>query len=75
MSILAWLKGLKQRRLDDEDFEEEVRAHLAIAEDEQMADGADRDRTTPPEGLRQRHVDDRRPARCGPRVPEPCTTS
>ncbi len=43
MSILAWLKGLKQRRLDDEDFEEEVRAHLAIAEDERIADGADRE--------------------------------
>ena len=28
MSILIWLKRLKQRRLDDEDFEEEVRAHL-----------------------------------------------
>ncbi len=43
MSILIWLKRLKQRRLDDEDFEEEVRAHLAIAEDERMADGADRE--------------------------------
>jgi hypothetical protein len=43
MSILTWLKGLKQRRLDDEDFEEEVRAHLKIAEDERMADGADRE--------------------------------
>jgi predicted permease len=43
MSILTWLKRLKQRRLDDEDFEEEVRAHLKIAEDERMADGADRE--------------------------------
>jgi macrolide transport system ATP-binding/permease protein len=42
MSIIAWLKGLKRRRLDDEDFQEEIRAHLAIAEDERMADGADR---------------------------------
>ncbi len=42
MSIGGWLKGLKRRRLDDEDFEEEIRAHLAIAEDERMADGADR---------------------------------
>ena len=43
MSILAWLKRLKQRRLDDEDFEEEIRAHLAIAADERIADGADRE--------------------------------
>jgi hypothetical protein len=41
MSIVAWLKGLKRRRLDDEDFQEEIRAHLAIAADERMADGAD----------------------------------
>ena len=41
MSILAWLKWLKRRRLDDEDFQEEIRAHLAIAADERMADGAD----------------------------------
>ena len=42
MSIVAWLKRLKRRRLDDEDFKEEIRAHLAIAADERMADGADR---------------------------------
>ncbi len=42
MSILAWLKGLMRRRLDDEDFQDEIRAHLAIATDEKMADGADR---------------------------------
>ena len=45
MSIVTWLKGLmrrKRRRLDDEDFQEEIRAHLAIAADERMADGADR---------------------------------
>jgi predicted permease len=42
MSIVAWLKRLTRRRLDDEDFQEEIRAHLAIAEDERMADGADR---------------------------------
>ena len=34
MSILAWLKGLMRRRLDDEDFQDEIRAHLAIAADE-----------------------------------------
>ena len=38
MSIVSWLKG---RRLDDEDFQEEIRAHLQIAADERMADGAD----------------------------------
>jgi predicted permease len=38
VSILSWLK---RRRLDDEDFEEEIRAHLAIAADERMADGVD----------------------------------
>jgi putative ABC transport system permease protein len=43
MSIVAWLKGRKRRRLDDEDFEEEIRAHLAIAEADRMADGADRE--------------------------------
>ena len=42
MSIVAWFKRLKRRRLDDEDFQEEIRAHLAIAADEKMADGADR---------------------------------
>ena len=42
MSIVAWLKRLTRRRLDDDDFEEEIRAHLAIAADERMADGADR---------------------------------
>jgi len=41
MSILAWFKRLKRRGLDDEDFQEEIRAHLAIAADERIADGAD----------------------------------
>ena len=31
MSILAWLKRVTRRKLDDEDFEDEIRAHLAIA--------------------------------------------
>jgi predicted permease len=39
VSILSWLK--RRRRLDEEDFREEARAHLAIAEKERMADGAD----------------------------------
>jgi predicted permease len=42
MSIVAWLKRLKRRRLDEEDFQEEIRAHLAIAAEDKMADGADR---------------------------------
>jgi macrolide transport system ATP-binding/permease protein len=42
MSIVAWLKRLTRRPLDDEDFKEEIRAHLAIAEDERIADGVDR---------------------------------
>ncbi len=43
MSIVAWLKGLKRRRLDDDDFKEEIRAHLAIATSDKIADGADRE--------------------------------
>jgi macrolide transport system ATP-binding/permease protein len=42
MSIVVWLKRLTRRRLDDEDFKQEIRAHLAIATEEKMADGADR---------------------------------
>jgi predicted permease len=41
MSIVAWLKRLLRRRLDDEDFQEEIRAHLALAASDRMADGAD----------------------------------
>jgi macrolide transport system ATP-binding/permease protein len=40
MSILSWLR--RRVDLDDEDFQDEIRAHLAIAEDERVADGADR---------------------------------
>src|SRR6478735_8568892 len=43
MSIMAWLKKLRRRGLDHDDFAEEIRAHLAIAADERMADGADRE--------------------------------
>ena len=39
--ILAWFERLKRRRLDDDDFQQEIRAHLAIAAEERMADGAD----------------------------------
>jgi predicted permease len=42
MSIVAWLKRLVGRRLDDEDLQDEIRAHLAIAADERVAGGADR---------------------------------
>jgi macrolide transport system ATP-binding/permease protein len=38
MSILSWLR---RRRLDDEDFDQEIQSHLAIAADERVADGAD----------------------------------
>jgi hypothetical protein len=38
VALFGWLK---RRRLDDEDFQEEIRAHLAIAADERMADGSD----------------------------------
>src|SRR5689334_5472379 len=38
MRIVSWLE---RRRLDDDDFRDEIRAHLAIAEQERMADGAD----------------------------------
>jgi MacB-like periplasmic core domain len=38
MSILSWLK---RWRLDEEDFQDEIRSHLAIAKDARMADGAD----------------------------------
>ena len=42
MSIAAWLKRLTRRRLDDQDLQEEIRAHLAIATEERVAGGADR---------------------------------
>ncbi len=41
MSILSWLKR-RRLDLDAEDFQDEIRAHLAIAADERAADGADR---------------------------------
>ncbi len=42
MSILTWLKRLTRRRMDDDDLQDETRAHLKIAADERIADGADR---------------------------------
>jgi len=41
MSISVWLKGLRRKRLDEDDFDEEIRAHLAIAAGEKQSDGAD----------------------------------
>jgi predicted permease len=38
VGILSWLN---RRRPDDEDLNDEIRAHLAIAADERVADGAD----------------------------------
>src|SRR5574341_1025517 len=42
MWIPSWLTR-RRLRLDDDDFQQEIRAHLAIAEAERMADGADRE--------------------------------
>ena len=42
MSIFSWLKR-RRLDLDDDDFQDEIRAHLAIAEEERVADGADRE--------------------------------
>jgi macrolide transport system ATP-binding/permease protein len=38
VGIRSWLK---RRRLDDDDFQDEIRAHLAIAADQHKADGTD----------------------------------
>jgi predicted permease len=43
MSIRSWLK---RRRLDEDDLDEEIRAHLAIAAREKEADGADPEEAT-----------------------------
>lgn len=42
MPVVAWLKRLARRRLDEQDFQDEIRAHLAIAADERVDDGTDR---------------------------------
>jgi hypothetical protein len=41
MAFPNWLDKLKRRRLDDDDFQAEIRAHLQMAADDRMADGAD----------------------------------
>ena len=40
MSIWSWLKR-RRLDLDEKDFQDEIRAHLTLAADERMADGAD----------------------------------
>ena len=42
MGILNWLKRRRPVDLDEDDFKEEIRAHLAIAASEKVADGADK---------------------------------
>ena len=42
MGILTWLKRRRPAQLDEDDFKDEIRAHLAIAIEEKIADGADR---------------------------------
>ena len=43
MSILSWWKRRQRAlELDEDDFQAEVKAHLAIAAEERIADGADR---------------------------------
>src|SRR6187401_3044706 len=41
MGLLNWLKRRRPVDLDEDDFKEEIRAHLAIAANEKVADGAD----------------------------------
>ena len=41
MGILSWLKRRRPVELDEEDFKEEIRAHLAIAAKEKISDGID----------------------------------
>jgi putative ABC transport system permease protein len=43
MSLLSWFRRRRRRfDLDEHDFQDEIRAHLAMAVRERMADGADR---------------------------------
>jgi hypothetical protein len=43
MWLVSWLRRVRRRRFDDEDFKAEIRAHLALAEGERLADGVDRE--------------------------------
>ena len=41
MGIMSWLRRLRFPRLDEDDFKEELKAHLAIAAEERTSEGAD----------------------------------
>ena len=41
MGIISWLKRRRLRSIDEEDFQEELKAHLAIATQERVAEGRD----------------------------------
>src|SRR5690349_3436956 len=41
MSMREWLDRFRRRRLDDDELQEEIRTHLAMAADDRIADGAD----------------------------------
>ena len=43
MPLFSWLRRRRALDLDEQDFKDEIRAHIAIAEAERLADGADRD--------------------------------
>jgi predicted permease len=43
MGILSWLKRPRPVDLDEDDFKDEIRSHLAIAATEKISDGADRE--------------------------------
>src|SRR5689334_10175054 len=41
MGLLSWLKRRRRLRLDEDDFQAEIRSHLEMAAGERIADGAD----------------------------------
>jgi predicted permease len=41
MALREWLDRIKRNRLDEEDFQEEIRSHLAMSAADKMAEGAD----------------------------------
>jgi predicted permease len=43
MGILSWLTRRRPVELDEDDFKDEIRAHLAIATQEKIADGTDKE--------------------------------
>jgi predicted permease len=42
MSIRSWLERRRRLDLDEQDFQDEIRVHLAMAERDRLAEGADR---------------------------------